>query len=129
MRSPICMPGITAAGWATAGAPGSTTRPWPTDARAAGGAPLPDFRLTCFFVDRRYRRKGVAAAALDGALNLIAYAGGGVAEAYPQDTAGKKVAASFLYNATRSMFERAGFTYERPKGMNHCVMRKVIQPS
>jgi GNAT superfamily N-acetyltransferase len=85
--------------------------------------------LTCFFVDRRYRRKGVAAAALDGALKLIAAAGGGVVEAYPQDIAGKKVSASFLYNATRSMFARAGFTYERPKGKNHCVMRKVIEPS
>jgi hypothetical protein len=27
---------------------------------------LPDYRITCFFVDRRYRRKGVAAVALRG---------------------------------------------------------------
>jgi GNAT superfamily N-acetyltransferase len=81
------------------------------------------------FVDRRYRRKGVAAAAVDGALQLIADAAGGVVEAYPFDTAGKKVSASVLYNATRTMCERAGFTYDRPKGKNHCVMRKVIEPS
>lgn len=94
----------------------------------APGSPRPDYRLTCFFVDRRYRRQGVAVAALAGALELIAAAGGGVVEAYPQDTAGKKVAASFLYNATRSMFERAGFTYERPKGKNHCLMRRMVEP-
>ncbi len=29
----------------------------------------PDYRLTCFYVDKAYRRKGVAAAALRGALD------------------------------------------------------------
>src|SRR4051794_15633368 len=74
---------------------------------------LPDYRLTCFFVDRDYRRKGVAAVALRGALDLIAEAGGGTVEAYPHDIGGKKVSASFLYNGTRTMFEEAGFTYVR----------------
>ena len=76
---------------------------------------LPDYRLTCIFVDRDYRRKRVAAEALGGALDLIARAGGGVVEAYPQNTAGQRVSASFLYSATRSMFEQAGFDYERPR--------------
>jgi GNAT superfamily N-acetyltransferase len=87
---------------------------------------LPDYRLTCFFVDRNYRRNGVAGVALEGALGLIAQAGGGVVEAYPQDTDGKRVSASFLYNGTRSLFEQAGFSYVHPKGKNHCVMRKVV---
>jgi len=33
---------------------------------------VPDYRLTCFFIDRDYRRRGVSAAALRGALDLIA---------------------------------------------------------
>ena len=88
---------------------------------------LPDYRITCFFVDRDYRREGVARVALDGALDLIAQAGGGVVESYPQDTDGKKMSASFLYNATRSMFEQAGFAYIRSKGKNHSVMRKTVR--
>ena len=80
---------------------------------------LPDYRLTCFFVDRRYRRRGISALALQGALDLIAKADGGVVEAYPQDTGGKKITASFLYSVTRSLFEQAGFSYVRPKGKNH----------
>ena len=64
-----------------------------------------------------------------GALDLIAVAGGGVVEAYPQDTGGKKVSASFLYNGTRSLFEKAGFSYDRRKGMNHCVMSKTVPPA
>lgn len=88
----------------------------------------PDYRITCFFVDRDRRRDGVAAVALDGALDLIAEAGGGVVEAYPYDIGEKKVSSSFLYNGTRTLFEQAGFEYERPKGKNHCVMRITIEP-
>ncbi len=87
---------------------------------------MPDYRLTCIFVDRNHRRKGVARVALDGALDLIARAGGGAVEAYPHDMAGKKMSSSFLYDGTRSMYEKAGFDYERPKGKNNCVMRKVV---
>ncbi len=89
---------------------------------------LPDYRITCFFVDRDHRRTGVAAVALRGALDLIAQAGGGVVEGYPQDTRGTKVSASFLYNGTRTLFEDAGFRYDRSKGMNHCVMSTTVAP-
>ena len=95
----------------------------------AGLVTLPDYRITCFFVDKRYRRKGVASLALRGALDLIARAGGGVVEAYPQDTGGKKITASFLYGCTRSLFEHAGFSYDRRKGKNHCVMRTTVSGS
>jgi GNAT superfamily N-acetyltransferase len=87
---------------------------------------LPDYRLTCFFVDKKYRRKGVAGVALRGVLELIAQAGGGTVEGYPHQTDGKKVSASFLYSATRSLFEDAGFAYIRPKGKKNCVMRIEI---
>jgi GNAT superfamily N-acetyltransferase len=90
----------------------------------------PDFRITCLFVDRRYRRKGVAATAVLGALELIGLAGGGLVEAYPHDLPpGKKTSASFLYNATRTMYEQLGFTYQRPKGQGNCVMTKEIPAS
>lgn len=51
--------------------------------------------------------------------------------AYPAtwDTAGRRITASFLYNATRSLFEEAGFSYSRPKGMNHCVMTATVAPA
>jgi len=83
----------------------------------------PDFRITCLFVDRDYRRKGMASVAVRGALALIAAAGGGLVESYPHDLPpGKKTSASFLYNATRTMYEELGFTYQRPKGQGNCVM-------
>ena len=89
---------------------------------------LPDYRITCFFVDKKYRRHGLTAIALRGALELIARDGGGVVEGYPHDTEdGKKV--SVLYNSTRGLFERAGFSYLRPKGKRNCVMRISVTPA
>jgi GNAT superfamily N-acetyltransferase len=41
---------------------------------------LPDWRITCFFIHRKQRRRGVATAALAGALDEIARLGGGTVE-------------------------------------------------
>ena len=45
-------------------------------------------------------------------------------ESYPHDLTDqtKKMSSSFLYNGTRRLYERLGFTYERPKGLKNCVM-------
>jgi hypothetical protein len=118
--------GATAVGWCQFGPPAELPNINHKKDYGAGLVALPDYRITCFFVDRNHRHEGVAAAALVGALGLIAVAGGGVVEAYPQDTPGKKVSSAFLYSCTRGMFEKAGFDYERPKGKNHCVMRKIV---
>src|SRR3954453_9973531 len=84
----------------------------------------PDYRITCMFVDKKYRRNALTAVALRGALDLISQVGGGIVEGYPHDTGGQKV--SVLYNGTRILFEQAGFSYVRPKGLKNCVMRKAV---
>ena len=73
----------------------------------------------------------MAAVALRGAVDLIAQAGGGMVEGYPHDTGGVRVKknSSFLYNGTRTMYEREGFTYDRPKGLGNCVMVRMVPPS
>ncbi|TGS36332.1 GNAT family N-acetyltransferase, partial [Mesorhizobium sp. M1D.F.Ca.ET.184.01.1.1] len=84
-----------------------------------GLAELPDWRITCFFIDKTRRGEGVAAAALAGALAEIARLGGGAVESYPEDTAGRKVGGAFLHNGTLAMFERQGFSRNRQIG-KHC---------
>jgi ribosomal protein S18 acetylase RimI-like enzyme len=121
--------GDAAVGWAQYGSPAELPGISHKKDVQAAGLPQPDWRITCVFVDRRYRGRGIAGIAVEGALELIARAGGGIVESYPQDTPGKKVSASFLYNATRSTFEQAGFTYECPKGKNHCIVRKTVPSS
>jgi GNAT superfamily N-acetyltransferase len=92
----------------------------------AQAGPWPDYRITCIFVDKKHRRRGLTAVAIRGALELISQAGGGVVESYPHDNDGKKV--SVLYTSTRAVFEEAGFTYIRPKGTKNCVMRVAVSP-
>jgi len=120
--------GDVAVGWCQFGAPAELPNIYHRKQYDATSTRAPDFRITCFFIDRDYRRKGVSAVALRGALDLIAAAGGGLVEGYPHDIAGKKVSASFLYSGTRTLFEEAGFTYDRPKGAKNCVMTKQVAP-
>lgn len=122
----VVFDGERAVGWCQFGEPEELPRIYHRKQYEAGIVQPADFRITCFFVDRDYRRQGVSEAALDGALGLIRAAGGGLAEAFPQDTGGQKVSASFLYNGTRRLFEHAGFDYQRAKGKNHCVMTKRV---
>ncbi len=121
--------GEAAVGWCQYGTVEELPRIYHRKEWESGLVDLPDYRITCFFVDRDYRRSGVARAALHGALDLIAANGGGVVEGYPEDTNDRTPKSSFLYSATRSLFEDAGFSYERPKGKNHCVMRIKMAPT
>jgi GNAT superfamily N-acetyltransferase len=114
--------------WAQYGTPKELPRIYHRKEWEAGLTEPPAYRITCIFVDRDYRRKGVTAVAIRGALDLIAKAGGGVVEGYPHDLQGEQVRSQFLYSATRSVFEEVGFSYERPKGKKNCVMRTTVAP-
>ncbi|MCB1357210.1 MAG: GNAT family N-acetyltransferase [Maritimibacter sp.] len=96
------------------------------DAGAGDEAPA-DWRITCFFVDRDYRRQGVGAQALRGALDMIAEAGGGTVEAFPEALEGQKTSAGFLWNGTLGMFERAGFAPARKIGKHRWVVRRTVE--
>lgn len=69
--------GQTCVGWCQFGPTDELPRIKFRRAYEQGLSALPDWRITCFFVDRRYRRKGVSSAALDGALTEIARLGEG----------------------------------------------------
>jgi ribosomal protein S18 acetylase RimI-like enzyme len=91
--------------------------------------PLPDWRITCFYVDTKHRGQGVARAALDGALEQIAEGGGGLVEAIPEVTAGRQAPGRFLYNATVELFEQFGFTRVRQVGKHAWIVSRVVDQS
>jgi GNAT superfamily N-acetyltransferase len=93
--------------------------------RKLGAAP-PDWRITCFFVDRDHRRQGVAEIGLAGALRLIADAGGGTVDGYPVAARARSYSSSFLWGGTESMFAGAGFDTLGALGSSKLVMRKVV---
>lgn len=119
--------GADAVGWCQYGPPGELPRVKNRKDYLEGKPALPDWRITCFFVDRKRRRRGVASTALKAALEAIAAQGGGRVEAYPEDTDAMGDRGSFLWSGTVSMFEREGFNRVRPLGKRSWVMTKVVR--
>jgi ribosomal protein S18 acetylase RimI-like enzyme len=119
--------GPTCVGWCQFGPTDELPRIKRRRAYLDGLGALPDWRITCFFVDSKCRRKGVASTALEGALHEIAQRGGGTVESYPEDTAARKVSSSFLHNGTLAMFESHGFERTRRLGKHHWVVTKVVR--
>jgi len=89
---------------------------------------LPDWRITCFFIDRERRGEGIATLALQEALGYIARLGGGTVEAYPEDYTDEKTSSSFLCSGTLGMFEKSGFRKTRKIAMRRWVVARRIQP-
>jgi GNAT superfamily N-acetyltransferase len=96
------------------------------------GVPAPEiksgkfWRITCFVVDRKYRRRGVAGTALMAVLESIKRQGGGIVEAYPVANWEGKSFGNMSTHGTVSMFKRVGFKRVARFGNTNVVMRKKI---
>jgi GNAT superfamily N-acetyltransferase len=112
-------------GWCQFGAPTEVPRIKSRAAYEKGITTLPDWRIACNFVGKGHRRQGVATAALEGALELLAALGGGRVEGYPEDAA--SVPAGFLFNGALSTYERLGFARDRKIGKHRWVVTKTIE--
>src|SRR5712692_5325857 len=85
------------------------------------------WRITCFVVDKNYRKSGVATTALKAALEIIRNKGGGLVEAIPVSKTDQ--GPGYMYTGTVSMCEKAGFKIVRPFGSGRTatvVMRRPI---
>jgi GNAT superfamily N-acetyltransferase len=114
-------------GWCQFGVPDEVPRIKSRAAYEKGQTTPPDWRIACCFVGKGHRRQGVAAAALAGALDLIAELGGGTVEGYPE--AADAVPAGFLYNGALSSYEKLGFTRDRKIGKHRWVVTTVVRPT
>ena len=113
-------------GWCQFGSPEELPRIKHQRAYREGLESLPQWRITCLFVDKEYRGRGVSKVALGGALAEIARLGGGIVESYPENCEGRNVSASFLYNGRLAMFKEHGFQRVRQLGKNHWVVAKAV---
>lgn len=94
-----------------------------------GAGALPDWRITCFFIDRERRGEGIATLALREAVRSIARLGGGTVEGYPEDYTGERTSNSFLCSGTLGMFEKAGFRRSRKIAMRRWVVVRTVRAS
>ncbi len=84
----------------------------------------PDWRITCIFVDKDYRRVGLSSVILSKTLEMIRDLGGGLVEAFPFDMEGSDKP---NYNGSVPMFEREGFEKVARLGKNIQLMRNNIE--
>lgn len=88
---------------------------------------LPDWRITCIFVDRRHRGRGIARAAVGGALRQIAERGGGLVEAISEVTDGREAQGRFLFSGTAELLEDFGFAPIRQVGKHAWIMSRMVE--
>ena len=78
--------------------------------------------VTCFFIDRHYRRKGLTVDLLEAAVQHAGDNGARIVEGYPVDPA----ATSYTYMGSPGTFTRAGFTDVTPPGRERKIFRIVL---
>lgn len=115
-------------GWCQFGSPEELPEVKSRHLYEKGLTKLPDWRITCFFTGKGLRGRGVAHAALGGALAEIARNGGGTVEGYPEETDDRKVSGSFLHTGPMSAFESHGFTRTRPISPHRWVVTRTVKP-
>jgi GNAT superfamily N-acetyltransferase len=119
----------SAQGWCQYGSPAELPRIKHRREYERAAPPPPDWRITCFYVDKKHRGQGIARAALAGALDQIAQLGGGRVEAISEVTAGREAPGRFLFSATVELFEQHGFTRARQVGKHAWIVSRVIEPA
>lgn len=86
----------------------------------------PVWSITCLFVSKAYRRKGVSTELIKAAINYCKLNGVGIVEAYPTVPYDKYVPDAFLWTGVPSVFEEAGFTIAANRSKWKHLMRYYI---
>ena len=82
--------------------------------------------VTCFFVAKKYRRKGITVELLKAAVEHVKRQGGKIVEGYPVD-AKEDMPAPFIYTGTMSAFQEAGFKEVVRNAPTRPICRFVIE--
>ena len=81
--------------------------------------------VTCFFVAKRARHRGLTIALLNAAVEYVKKQGGKIVEGYPVD-AKKEMSAAFMYHGTAAAFLKAGFVEVARRSETRPIMRFTI---
>jgi GNAT superfamily N-acetyltransferase len=85
----------------------------------------PVWSVTCFFVAKKYRKKGIAVELLKAAVEHVQQRGGTIVEGYPVE-AKEDRPAPFIYTGTASAFLQAGFQEVARRAPTRPIFRYVI---
>ena len=101
---------------------------YPKLARSRTLKPVDDqevWSITCFFVEKKNRRKGITVELLKAAVDYVKTQGGIIVEGYPVD-ATQNHADAFVYTGTASAFKQAGFKEVARNSPIRPIFRYVI---
>jgi GNAT superfamily N-acetyltransferase len=92
----------------------------------------PVWSIVCFFINSKYRRKGVASALIKAAIEYATDQGAPTLESYPILEWGPNVTSTSAYTGTVEMYQKAGFrkvkvTKARSGGQPRVIMRSDLK--
>jgi GNAT superfamily N-acetyltransferase len=87
----------------------------------------PVWSVTCFFVAKEYRQRGVTVALLKAAADYVREHGASILEGYPTETS-RQQADAFVFTGLASAFRRAGFKEVARRSPTRPIMRCALQP-
>ena len=86
----------------------------------------PVWSVTCFFIRRSHRGRGVSVALLDGACALAKARGATVVEGYPVEPASERYPVVYAWTGFADAFRQAGFTECARRSDTRPIMRKSL---
>lgn len=83
--------------------------------------------VTCFFVAKQYRRKGMTEQLLKAAVEYAREQGAKTVEGYPKDAQSRELADAFAYTGFVSAFRSAGFKEVARRSETRPIMRRSCE--
>jgi len=121
----IAYRGGTPAGWCSV----APRERYPVLSRSRVLAPVDDrpvWSIVCFFVSKPFRRTGLTAALIEGAVAYAKKKGAAIVEGYPVEPKKGSMPDAFAYTGLASSFRRAGFAEVARRSATRPVMRRYL---
>jgi GNAT superfamily N-acetyltransferase len=115
----------TPAGWCSV----APREDYPVLSRSRVLAPVDDrpvWSIVCFFVAKPFRRTGLTAALIEGALAYAKKKGAAIVEGYPVEPKRGAIPDAFAYTGLASSFRRAGFAEVARRSATRPFMRYYL---
>jgi len=86
----------------------------------------PVWSVTCFFIAKGHRRKGLSSKLLEAAVKFAASRGAKIVEGYPREPRKADEPEPFLYTGLASAFRKAGFKEVVRRSETRPIMRQTL---
>ena len=121
----LALDGERPLGW-VAVAPRATYPRLARSAVTASDAGPGTWSVTCFFVHRDARRRGLARTLVGAAVDFARDRGARTVEGHPVDTGGRRSVSGDLYHGTLDMFLSEGFSLVERRGRRRALVRREL---